>query len=179
LQHYRLGEGVIPHRREFSDTAGLPTPRDQRAATLTEWISNFLFPLRSPSSLAADSDNSITNLFIATENHRPFFLVLQGTQGQRRRAFRGYFLVFSRAHPRPPQIRFSARTGIALRPIAPLGAALARSELRSSARALTRVRASLFRYFHQRPGRREGGKGVTPRPLRISEQRSALSNGRV
>lgn len=62
--------GRYPHRREFSDTAGVP---GAGAATLDrmdfEFLPPRLFPL-PPST--PNPDNSITNLFIATENHCRF-----------------------------------------------------------------------------------------------------------
>lgn len=75
--------GRYPHRREFSDTAGVP---EASIATLTEWISNFFHPPSTP-----NPNNSITNLFIAMENHCQFIRHVEGRTTSR---YFWEFLVF-------------------------------------------------------------------------------------
>lgn len=61
LQHYRLGEGVIPIGMSFLTRLVYPRP----APPL--WPNGFR--ISSISISTPNSDNSITNLFIAMENH--------------------------------------------------------------------------------------------------------------
>jgi len=146
LQHYRLGEGVIPRRREFSDTAGLlHQEQASTTATLTEWISNFL---PAPSSHATVTLRiPITRLPIYSsrpENHLPF--IRASALKDNAATVAGGFSYF---HPFPRKSDFPRGQ------VSPASLRLSRSEfLRAYINA--RTRHSLFRLSR---GARGGGQG--------------------
>lgn len=94
--------GRYPHRREFSNTAGVP---EASIATLTEWISNFFHPhrLRIP----------ITRLPIYSSRWKiTASLFVLPKKGQPRDIFEG----FSYSNTFLSQIGFSAKTSFYLSP---------------------------------------------------------------